>query len=218
MDLKIGFCGPSGTGKTTLAKYTAEQFDIPYHALSATMVLEQANLSEKDDEIRGKGHRFIINTSGEKPIWGVEFQREVLNSRRAIIDPLVSVVTDRTPIDNFVYMMAQSSHNSTDEEIAQFFEDCFASYQKFDHLFYVTLATGQPFIEDNGSRIPNKAYQEMINELFKLYFLKFEKRAKKELISHKPGEIKLPRLWMVDGWDWNQRTKFVKRALATSRV
>lgn len=201
--MRIGICGPSGSGKTTLAKKLSEDLGIPYKPLSATMVLEEMGI---DMGIKGMGHRWLINNSSKDEDWGLQVQYEILESRRATLENLDSVIIDRTPVDNLVYAMYEVSHNSTEEWIEKYREECVEFYNTFDFIFFIPWTNQQGPIEDNGSRIPNRYFQELITGIFQQQL---------RIISDLAG-IDGPRVYTLEMWDFKSRLNKLKSSLKSA--
>lgn len=203
--MRIGLCGPSGTGKTTLAKYIAEVLDIPYKPLSATMVLEELGI---DMGIKGMGHRWLINNSSKDVSWGLQVQARILESREATIHNMKDVVIDRTPVDNLVYAMYEVSHNSTESWIEDYRQKVFDFYKTFDLIIFIPYTDSQGMVEDNGSRIPNRYFQELITGIF----------ASQLDIIHEhfdSNDLPQPSFLELNEWNYDRRKHLINRQFIT---
>lgn len=169
--MKIGLCGPSGTGKTTLALSTAKAFNLEYMPLSASIVYKHFG---KDPEI--ENHRQLINKHAENSDWGIDFQLQLSKMRQTMLEGKDNVIVDRTPIDNYIYFMLEAGHNADKELCDKFFQECVEFAKTFDIIIFVPFCSNygipinpQGKIEDNGKRITNPHFQEMVSVLFDYY-------------------------------------------------
>lgn len=205
--MRIGICGPSGTGKTTLAKHLSEMLEIPYKPLSATMVLEEMGI---DMGIKGMGHRWLINNSSKNEEWGLQVQDRILESRRATIENMNDVIIDRTPVDNLVYAMYEVSHNSTEKWVEDYRKRCHDFFMTFDLIIFVPWTSTQGDIEDNGSRIPNRYFQQLISGIFQQQL--------KLLMEYPATDGRLrPHVITLSMWNFDARVAAVKQTLSKIR-
>lgn len=159
----FGFTGASGTGKTTLARMTADDLGITYHSASITET--------------GRKHGF--NPVGFMAIQDrLEMQKKLLADHiEAITAAERPLVVDRTPLDMAAYMLAEVGMYSDKTLSAEFLKEvdeyaalCVSVTQRlYDTVFFV----GQlPDYEESETRPPlNRAYQthtQMIMQGFAL--------------------------------------------------
>ena len=200
--MRIGICGHSGSGKTTIAKWLSEKTDIPFIASSASLMFteEDRALLKSKYGYEPLGHSNVINMGHANPEFGKEFQFLLLRRRQQLYERYTlpttlgdSFIVDRTPIDNLVYGMLEAGNNFTQAESKYFIESCLkAFYENFTHLIFIPYC-GQE-IEDNNSRVPNKYFQQMVDSLFK-YYLNHWVYSSAEVVP----------IYMVDTWDLGDR-------------
>ena len=166
--MRIAMAGPSGTGKTTLAKYLAEEFNLEYIPGSSGLLMKEFN-----DPLPTNGHRELINYSSEKVEKGLEIQKNILLNRIEKFKGKYNFITDRSPLDNMVYMLMEVSHNASTAWTNIFYTKAFDFYKTFDIIIYIQFVNEGNYIEDNGSRITNPWFQEMSDAVFKHFVYKY---------------------------------------------
>jgi len=166
----IAICGASGSGKTTLAKWLAKNLEIGFFEQSAGLIIPEATQNYLQDEYGWKkaGHKEVIQLSNANPQFGLEFQIEILRARTGILKKLSEIkehncIIDRSPVDNLSYFLLQCSHNQNEEDCQRFIGACQDAMQYIDKIIFVQ--TGIPII-DNGSRVPNIVYQQLVDNTF----------------------------------------------------
>jgi len=173
--MKVAFSGASGSGKTTLVKWVAEHYNLPHLSGSS------GDLKTDDDReylasrfgVEGReGHAKVIKESHNNPEFGYELQRMILTRRSELIKDNQVFVTDRSPIDNFVYYMLQAGLYQNDGINHDFYEACIQAMIPLDHIFVVPFMFD--FVEDNGSRLTSQVYQHMVTHIFSLYHYQFQ--------------------------------------------
>lgn len=164
---KIALCGPSGSGKSTLARRIASEYDIPYTENSAGLLLpkeDQDFLIEKFGWAKN-GHAGVIQLSHANPEFGWEFQSRLLLARKKFIMETPSFVIDRSPVDNMAYFLLQNAALSHHALTDSFMSTGMEVMREITHLIFIPTMISED-IEDNGSRIVNKHYQEMVTQVF----------------------------------------------------
>jgi len=172
---KIAFCGSSGCGKTTLAKYVSELVGIPFIPMS-----QKGNLSKEDvDRFKEKtnnnyheeiSHEMLIYLTNRFPNFGIDFQFTLLKLRRKWIEENPEFITDRSPVDNMVYFLSQCSNYADTKVTAQFINIATKAFSKLDA---VVLLNPLPKLENDGTRIVNPYYQEFIHNTFEMVLTKY---------------------------------------------
>jgi len=198
--LKIAFSGPSGLGKTTLCKFVSDRFEVSHLSTSAGDIM-----NNQDKELLGKkfgyhsqGHKAVINKSSANPDFGIAFQNMILARRAHQISDNNNMVIDRSPLDNVSYMLSQIAHNMTESGIQTFVEEAQEAWRELTHVIIIKHSNDIPRIEDNGSRVPNKFFQQYISDVFSGTYFRF--------FANQPG----PQVIFIDYWDLNDRKRLVE--------
>ncbi|MCV6637582.1 AAA family ATPase [Candidatus Albibeggiatoa sp. nov. NOAA] len=148
--LKIGICGGHRTGKTTLARDTAQQLDLNFVQTSTSAVFQQHGLdpaTPMDFTTRLWIQDKIILAAQE--IWQQQ---------------QTAFITDRTPIDFMAYTLGdiQGKTEVEFENLENYLNQCFElTNSTFQHLFILQPAI--PLVYETGKAALNKAYIEHLN-------------------------------------------------------
>ena len=159
--MRLFISGISGIGKTTLAKTIAQEYDIPFIIGSTKLIWGRYGI---------KSHNDIISMCNNQPKYGLKFQKEVLDYRLEMINSHDVFVSDRSPVDNIVYVLTQLSHKVEEEEIRSYVEKCKIVYN-IENVRHIHLSGGIKTIsntplENDNMRITNQYYQLMVNSIF----------------------------------------------------
>jgi len=164
--IKVGFCGHSGSGKTTQANLIQERLGLKFKENSAGLLMAE----EVQNELVNKygwtqsGHKDVIRLSHINPEFGWEFQKAVLEARVSFIAENDNFVIDRTPLDNLSYFMLQCSPLMGATRCEFFINRCMRAFNELTHVIFLSNPTLE--IEDNGSRVDNPYYQRMVTAVF----------------------------------------------------
>lgn len=204
--MKIAFAGPSGTGKTTLANFISETFDIPFIKGSAGLILTEEDKKFLHDlgGYSQKGHKEVIQLSGD-PIFGWNFEALVLQRRTELIMGNSEFITDRSPIDNLTYFMLQASWGVSEDDIGKIISHAQKTLMELTHIIYIPLNNPDGVIEDNDSRIPNFYFQRMVDKLFQHTIADY--------FSPKQLGYRRPKFLELNRWDLEFRKNAVKSFL-----
>lgn len=155
---RICISGPSGVGKTTLAKYIEQGWGIPFITCSTKPLWGKHGINS---------HEELIKKTTLFPQWGLDFQDEVLNYRTEILRDVDEFVTDRSPWDNLVYFFLQNLHLCNESEVEKYMYKCNKAMNMFNGLIYIPY-NHETILENDRKRIANKYYQDLVNQTFYL--------------------------------------------------
>lgn len=148
-NLRVAFCGASGTGKTSLAEFVASKYSLPLNPVGARSVAAAMGFSspyaaETPDERRAFQERLLE----EKFAWETEQPR---------------FVTDRTPLDNLAYVMMHGGAGGVSDRYLQMLEANLALYTRI--FFCPTRAFHK--IGDDPMRRKDLAYHQLFEAALK---------------------------------------------------
>ena len=192
-NIRIGICGPSGTGKSTLAKYISEKYEVPFVTTSTKPLWEKHYITS---------HESLINKTLSDPKWGLQFQHEVLDYRIKMMDENPNFITDRTPIDNLVYFLLQNTHSVSANDTEEYILRCKFALEKMNGLICLPFSEEIP-LSDDGARITNKYYQYTVNGTFVVA---------SQLMKSSLFELKALTLTM---WDYEVRKQLTDKFINT---
>lgn len=153
---RIFICGPSGTGKSTLAEWISKTYRIPYITTSSKPLWEKYSI---------KSHLDLIEKCATNADFAKEFQWELLSFREKAIGAKANFVTDRSPIDNVVYYLMQVAHMSTSEETHAYIQKCHELMEAGNKIIYIPFNHGIE-LEDDNMRVNNSYYQLYTSSVF----------------------------------------------------
>lgn len=154
---RIALVGPSGIGKTTLAKYISKEYHLPFISGSMSDILP---------ETKDQTHAEMMSISSELLAarnW------QALNIRSKLFMNISYFVTDRSFVDPAAYYWYELSKQLPECEVEHFLGTARTCMEK-----YVDLAIFLPLnldnreswvIEDNNKRITNRYFQIQISSL-----------------------------------------------------
>lgn len=158
---RINITGPSGMGKTTLAKWISETYQIPFISGSySDLVPETAKMPHKD-----------MISQDAKLIQ--EQDTQVLNLRRKAFDSFETMVSDRSYLDSAAYFINKLSHRIPQCETEQFIEICRElTCKQCDKVIFIPADIYHLKhweMEDNGKRSTNLFFHIEVSQL--IYWL-----------------------------------------------
>ena len=200
--MKIMICGPSGAGKTTMAKYISEKYDVPYIHTDGPGLREKFNCSN---------HSEVIRMSALDPKAGLHYQEELLKQRGELATS-ENYVMDRSIIDSVAYFLMQNAPYLDDAATFSFIASAVSLLPRVDHLIFIPPLYAGP--ENDGVRIQNIHYQRMTWQIMQWvsveYFRQVVCSSAKEAV-HRPDA---PKRLLLNQWDLNWRKDKVDGFLA----
>lgn len=155
--LRINFTGVSGIGKTTLAKWVADEFKIPFLSGSYSDLVP----STKD-----MPHQNMI-TQDVNTVYAQDMQ--VLNLRNKLFQQHPQYVSDRSYLDSAAYLINKLSHRIKECDTESFLEICQAlTGVQITHLIFMPFTydyVKRWEMEDNNKRVLNRYYQWEVSTL-----------------------------------------------------
>lgn len=156
--LKIVMAGCSGVGKTTLAKWISEKYNIPFIS---------GSYSDLVPETKNMYHADMLALSQQQ----IQLQdTQLLNLRyKACMQHSEGFVSDRSALDSAAYFINKLSHRLPECEVEAFLNLCMQILAEGStHLIYIPYSVDFMKtwdIEDNNKRILNKYYQYQITNI-----------------------------------------------------
>lgn len=195
--MRLFISGVSGIGKTTLAQRVSQEYDIPFIVGSTKMIWHKYGI---------KSHKEIISMCINQPKIGYQFQMEIIDYRLEMMQTHKEFVTDRSPVDNVVYMLTQMGHTLTEDEFYSYLEKAKIAYNNFEDVKHLHLAANYNTlnslaIEDDNMRISSRYFQLTINSVFEM------------VIKGNWLDIRQKDLQYIDTWDWSTRMTAVQQLL-----
>lgn len=154
MNKRIMITGASGVGKTTIAKYISETYNIPFISTSAKFVWPKFGF---------KNHQDAFNKSLKNTKLGLKYQWEILKQRKNALSGS-SFITDRSPIDNMAYFMMSLGHKIAYCETLDFISACSEGMLYCDGLIFIRWS-GEIELEDDSQRINNEFFQASVDAI-----------------------------------------------------
>lgn len=182
------FVGPSGIGKTTLAKEISKEFNIPFISGSMSDLLPKTK-----DQTHLKMMSLSPNDLSYRN-W------QALNLRRKSVQDLDTFVSDRSFLDAAAYYWYELSSKFPECEVEHFFCTAASLMNTYcDLAIFLPLSLDNRerwTIEDNHKRITNRYFQIQISSLMG------------ELLA----DWEIPTL-VINSLDYNERMKEIRNFL-----
>lgn len=154
---RINLTGASGMGKTTLAKWISETYQIPFISGSySDLIPETAKMP----------HRDMISQDAKI----IQLQdTQVLNLRRKAFDSFETMVSDRSYLDSAAYFINKLSHRIPQCETEQFIEICRElTCKQCDKIIFIPAGVNHLknwTVEDNQKRSTNMYFHIEISQI-----------------------------------------------------
>ena len=184
---RIAISGPSGTGKTTLAKHISEVYGLPFISSSSSQLWKRYSFeNHKEVQIAAVTHPGTVEA----------LQWDILDSREKLYAENPEFVTDRGPIDLAVYYLMYSMLHGKYPDRREFLSQISMRLcQNIDaHILIRYMGYG---LEDNGLRITDPYTQSIYDSVFEMVL-------KRNLLM-----IEVPVI-TIDVWDFSQRASIVR--------
>jgi len=188
LPLRVAMAGSSGVGKTTLAKFISETYDVPCNPVGSRSVAAQMGFDVSPYDVDKAGRR-------------AEFQARLLQEKVAWEQTQDSFVTDRTTADNLTYTALHDVHSITSATL----ERASMGLARYTHIF---LCEMDSFFDpgSDSARVKDKSYH-----------LVFEACLKGVLMAH-TGASRPPLVFrVVRGSTLEERKAYVKRVIDNVR-
>jgi GTPase SAR1 family protein len=154
--MRIVLVGPSGTGKTTLATELGKKHNIPFISASAKNLFNCYGF---------KDHNDIVKCGINEPKKGFDFQMELMLTRLDLFKQHKNFISDRSPIDVWVYFLLQNSsqlNSSQCEQIEYLYKE---GMQLIDKVIFLPH-TKEIETEQDNVRITNPFFQYTVSSVF----------------------------------------------------
>lgn len=178
---KIMFAGPSGFGKTTLAKWVSEQSGVPF---------ESGSLSDLIPQTKEVSHKDMLARDA-KDLYTEDFQ--LLNLRNKLFVDKDQYVSDRSYLDSAAYFLYKQGTKQPACEVEHFFGLCnMLLAQQCDCLIFLNFLpelVSNWVTEDNNKRITSNYFQVEISSIMKttLTFLGYSNDNKIYYLTENPS-------------------------------
>ena len=156
--LKIQITGPSGIGKTTVAKQIADVLDIPFISGSYSDIVAD---TEKESHVSmiDKPYNLILSQD-----------YQLLSKRAKIFSKTDTYVSDRSTLDVLVYHLVKLTKylpTCETEAVADSVKTTLKP-EFLTHLIFIAYPNDLSWdIQNNSKRIQNRYFQFSVSELFK---------------------------------------------------
>lgn len=165
MKHRIAFLGASGTGKTTLAKWLANELEYEINPVGSRSVAKAMGFdSPYDVDEAGMRPAFQAKLRADKAAW--EAERD-------------EFITDRTPIDNLTYTTLHSVYAITDEVLTETAEQM----KRYTMLVYCPSSA---FLDTAGdpNRVEASAYHKVYDIVLQSYMAEYGDKDKLIVLSY----------------------------------
>lgn len=145
---RIGFCGASGTGKSTLACWVSEKHGLEICPVGSRSVAASMGFAfPYDVDVAGKRDEFQRRLLAEKVAWEGEHE---------------SFVTDRTTLDNLAY---SAMHTATSIDAAHY-DGAMRAFGRYQAIFYCPVEVFCDPGED-AARVKDLTYHRLFDAVLR---------------------------------------------------
>jgi hypothetical protein len=145
--LRIALSGASATGKSTLAKFISEHYDLPINPIGARSVAAELGFASPYD----------VDKAGQR----AHFQQLLLFKKLQWESSTEAFVTDRTPLDNLTYTALHDVHSVSSDQLAS----ARLGMNRYTHVFFCPMsAVFNP--GDDEARVKDRTYHELYEVMF----------------------------------------------------
>lgn len=208
--MRIFICGASGTGKSKLAEYLSQEYGLGFVSGSGRKLMKEFGYPNHQAMILD----FVIN-----PSKGLQFQEYLLDERVRMINTLTNPVTgeaswvsDRSPIDNYVYTMLQVGQHLPGNVVEAYKKKCEMQLRMATHLIYIWPTWESQEQLGDGLRNPNPFYQQMVADLMESEFSRFSNH-----MVFSEDEPHIVKTMELKHWNWGTRVRKIEDFLRISK-
>lgn len=154
MAIRLAFAGASGTGKTTLARWASEAYDLPLNPVGSRSVAQAMGFDNPYD----------VDKAGRR----AEFQRRLVTEKCAWEAAHESFVVDRTTLDNLAYTMMHDVY-TIDRSLL---DEVIQGLGRYTHIVFCPVDV---FINLAGdaNRVSAEVYHELYDEALRAFLRKY---------------------------------------------
>lgn len=194
---RIMFAGPSGIGKTTLAKFIegisgGDEPSWPFISGSVSDLLPNT---------KSETHKDMLSHD-KKDLYTQDFQ--ILNLRKKLFANSNSFVSDRSFLDSAAYFLYKQSSSIPQCEMDHFLElcnMCLCQYcDKLIILNFTPYMVKNWVMEDNHKRIINKYFQAQISAIILMILDNWRVKFSDSILTVSRGIFKLPKTLIHGGY------------------
>lgn len=194
--MKIGICGGSSTGKTTLCNDIAVRYGLTPIVDLRTQYMQENNVDWK--EIKNSSDKYLM------------FQYEILNKHILAESREDAFVSDRISLSYAVYTLKYGP--KVKNVIEEYIDYAVNHYLKtYDYIIYISVCDMNRKIENNGIRIADYQYQRSF-EFTELGLINFANNREKEINSDSKS-VKTPEFIYVPYDDYKTRFRYIEERI-----
>lgn len=147
--MKIAFTGAGGTGKTTLAKYIAEKWGVPYVGSVSREVMTELGIESEMDQEKLSDDELLF------------LQQAIYERRKTKLASLDSYVTDRCALDNYIYGLRRCGSALTERVRDLWEKGAVADLYAQDLVFHTPIGLFETVAD--GVRVTDVSHQHLMD-------------------------------------------------------